>query len=107
MAEEKPRAPRARKKTTEADKEVGVGKTSVRRPSGAKATASALKPAAKKKTVSNKKAVAATSRPGKTTTVAAVEPHDIATLAYLIWEHGEPGDANAHWLRAEQELAAA
>jgi len=100
MAEEKPRAPRARKKTTEADKEVGVGKTSVRRPSGAKATASALKPAAKKKTA------AATSRAKKNTAVP-VQPGDIATLAYLIWEHGEPGDANDHWLRAEQELAAA
>ena len=38
----------------------------------------------------------------------AVEPNraEIATLAYLMWERGDPGDATAHWLRAEQELAA-
>ena len=100
MAEEKPRAPRARKKTTEADKETGVGKTSAKRPSGTKATASASKPAAKRK------AVAATSRPRKSSAVD-VQPGDIATLAYLLWEHGEPGDAAEHWLRADQELAAA
>ena len=33
--------------------------------------------------------------------------HDaIATAAYRLWERGEPGDPTAHWLRAEQELAA-
>jgi hypothetical protein len=80
MAEEKPRAPRARKKTTETD-----------------ATA---KPAAKKKTAT------AMSRPRKTVVVAP-QTGDVATLAYLLWEQGEPGDATDHWLRAEQELAAA
>ena len=30
----------------------------------------------------------------------------IATAAYRLWERGEPGDPTAHWLRAEQELAA-
>ena len=49
MAEEKPRAPRARKKTTDAEKEAAVGKTSTKRPSGAKADALASKPATKKK----------------------------------------------------------
>ena len=101
MAEEKPRAARARKKTTKAETEAAEGKTTAKRPSRAKAAASTPKPATKKKTV------AATSRPRKTTTVAAVEPHDVATLAYLLWEQGEPGDAAEHWLRAEQELAAA
>ena len=34
-------------------------------------------------------------------------PHEaIATAAYHLWERGEPGDPTAHWLRAEQELAA-
>ena len=99
MAEEKPRAPRARKKSTEADKEAAVGKTSAKRPSGAKATASASKPATKKK-------APATPRAKKSRPVA-VEPGDVATLAYLLWERGEPGDAAEHWLRAEQELAAA
>jgi hypothetical protein len=31
----------------------------------------------------------------------------VAVHAYLLWESGEPGDAVEHWLRAEQELAAA
>ena len=101
MAEEKPRAPRARKKTTEAETKAAEGKTTAKRPSRAKAAASAPKPAATKK-----KTAAATSRAKKKAAVP-VQPGDIATLAYLIWEHGEPGDANDHWLRAEQELAAA
>ena len=100
MAEEKPRAPRARKKTTEAETKAAEGKTTAKRPSRDKDAASTPKPAAKKKTA------AATSRAKKNTAVP-VQPGDIATLAYLIWEHGEPGDANEHWLRAEQELAAA
>ncbi len=33
-------------------------------------------------------------------------PDAVATLAYLMWERGDPGDATTHWLRAEQELAA-
>jgi len=37
---------------------------------------------------------------------AAGEPVEVATLAYLYWEQGEPGDALDHWLRAERELAA-
>jgi len=102
MAEEKPRAARARKKTTKAETEAAEGKTTAKRPSRAKAAASTPKPAATKK-----KTVAATSRPRKTSTVAAVQPHDVATLAYLLWEQGEPGDAAEHWFRAEQELAAA
>ena len=31
---------------------------------------------------------------------------EVATLAYLLWERGEPGDAMEHWLRAEREIAA-
>ena len=45
MAEEKPRAPRARKKTTEAETEAAEGKTTAKRPSRAKAAASTPKPA--------------------------------------------------------------
>ncbi len=37
---------------------------------------------------------------------AAPSQEAIATEAYLMWERGEPGDAAAHWLRAEQQLAA-
>jgi hypothetical protein len=33
-------------------------------------------------------------------------PMEVATLAYLYWEQGEPGGALEHWLRAERELAA-
>jgi hypothetical protein len=33
-------------------------------------------------------------------------PDEVATLAYLMWERGEWGDATEHWLRAERELAA-
>ena len=99
MTEEKPRAPRARKKTTEADKGAVVGKTAAKRPSGIKATASASKPAAKKKAPATPRA--------KKTPLVVVEPADVATLVYLLWERGEPGDAAEHWLRAEQELQAA
>ncbi len=99
MAEEKPRAPRARKKTTEADKEAVVGKASVKRSSGTKATASSAKATTKKK-------APATPRVKKSQPVV-VEPADVATLAYLLWERGEPGDAAEHWSRAEQELKAA
>ena len=111
MAEEKPRAPRARKKTTEAENEAVAGKAAAKRPSRSKAAASASKPATTKKKTpatprAKKKTTAATSRPKKTT-VATVQPDDVATLAYLLWEKGEPGDAAEHWLRAEQELAAA
>jgi Protein of unknown function (DUF2934) len=38
--------------------------------------------------------------------VSTVGSADVATLAYLLWEQGEPGDAMEHWLRAEQEIAA-
>ena len=100
MAEEKPRAPRARKKTTKAEAEVATDKTTAKRPSGAKAAAAASKPAAQKKKPP------ATPR-AKKAPVVAVEPGDVATLAYLLWERGEPGDAAEHWQRAEQELKAA
>jgi len=99
MAEEKPRAPIARKKTTKADKGAVVGKTSAKSPSGTKAAASASKPAAKKKAPATPRA--------KQSQPVVVERGDVATLAYLLWEKGEPGDAAEHWLRAEQELAAA
>ena len=80
MAEQKPRAPRARKKTAETEPV-------------------AAKPAVKKK------ATAATSR--RRSVTPAMEPADVAVRAYLLWEQGEPGDATEHWLRAEQELLAA
>ena len=78
MADEKPRAPRARKNETDA----------------------AAKQVAKRKTT------VATARPRKKA-VAGGAPPDVATLASLLWEQGEPGDATDHWLRAERELAAA
>jgi hypothetical protein len=81
MAEEKPRASRARKKTVEPE-----------------AGATARAPAAKRKPTATR---------SRRKTSVAVEPADVATLAYLLWERGEPGDATEHWLRAEQELAAA
>jgi hypothetical protein len=99
MAEEEPRAPRARKKITEAEREAAGGKSPGKRPSVTKASASASKSATKKK-------APATPRAKKSRPVV-VEPADVATLAYLLWERGEPGDPAEHWLRAEQELAAA
>jgi hypothetical protein len=81
MAEQKPRAPRARKKATETE------------PVAAKAAP-------------KKKAASTTPRPRPTVT-PAMEPADVAVRAYLLWEQGEPGDATEHWLRAEQELLAA
>ena len=80
MAEQKPRAPRARKKDAETEPV-------------------AAKTAAKKKSTSTSR-----RRPSVT---PAMEPADVAVRAYLLWEQGEPGDATAHWLRAEQELLAA
>ena len=81
MAEQKPRAPRARKKTAETE------------PVAAKAAV-------------KKKATSTTSRRRPSVT-PATEPADVAFRAYLLWEQGEPGDATEHWLRAEQELLAA
>ena len=81
MAEQKPRAPRARKKAAETEPV-------------------AAKTAAKKK--------ASTTTPRRRTSIPpAMEPADVAVRAYLLWEQGEPGDATEHWLRAEQELLAA
>ncbi len=46
-------------------------------------------------------------RSRKRTAAAATAPgEEIALYAYRLWEHGEPGDAMEHWLRAERELAA-
>jgi hypothetical protein len=78
MADEKPRAPRARKKGTDA------------------AAKSVVKKKTDGRTVMTRKA-----------TVEAARPDDVATVAYLLWEQGESGDATEHWLRAEQQLAAA
>ena len=81
MAEQKPRAPRARKKTAETE------------PVTAKAAP-------------KKKAVSTTTR-RRVSVTPATEPADVAVRAYLLWEQGAPGDATEHWLRAEQELLAA
>ena len=81
MAEQKPRAPRARKKD--------AGTETV-----------AAKAAPKRK-------VAPTTAGRRPTVTPATEPADVAVRAYLLWEQGEPGDATEHWLRAEQELLAA
>jgi hypothetical protein len=85
MADDKPRAPRARKRTTEAEP--------------GKAPKPASKPAAKK--------TAAAGPRRRRSATAARTTDEVAVRAYLLWEQGEPGDADAHWLRAEQELAAA
>jgi len=98
MAEEKPRAPRARKKSSEAHKDVDVSKKPAKAPSRARATATAAESAPKKKAPATPRAKNAQPVP--------IEPGDVATLAYLLWERGEPGDAAEHWIRAEQELAA-
>ena len=80
MAEQKPRAPRARKKNARTE------------PVAAKA-------APKQK--------AASTTPRRRSLTPATEPADVAFRAFLLWEQGEPGDATEHWLRAEQELLAA
>ena len=76
MAQEKPRTTRSR---TKKDAPAAEGTTTP------KTTRARRKPKA-----------AETSEP----------PMEVATLAYLYWEQGEPGDAVEHWLRAERELAA-
>jgi hypothetical protein len=81
MAEQKPRAPRARKKDAETE------------PVAAKATP--------------KKKAASTSPRRRPSVTPATEPADVAVRAYFLWEQGEPGNATEHWLRAEQELLAA
>jgi hypothetical protein len=83
MAQEKPRATRARKKTTEI-----VEPTAVAPKQRKRATAST-----------------ATQRSRKSTaTLVPPSSELVAFHAYLLWERGEPGDAQEHWLRAEQEL---
>ena len=61
---------------------------------------------AKKKEAGEKPAAKAPAPPRARRKAGEPDPAEIATLAYLLWERGEPGDATAHWLRAEQELAA-
>jgi len=84
MAEQKPRAPRARRKTTGAE--------------GAEVAAV--------ETTTKKRKTAVTPR-RRRSIGPSHQPGDVAVRAYLLWEQGEPGDATDHWLRAEQELAAA
>ena len=96
MAEQKPRAARARKETKETD---AVAGKAVKRPRAA-AAGPVTQPAARKKAAP--KAPRSRKKPGVT-----VRPDEIAMRAYLLWEQGEPGDATGHWLRAEQELVAA
>ena len=81
MADEKPRAPRARKKASDTD-------------------------AVTTKTAAKKKPAATTTRRRKSVALPT-QPGDVAVRAYFLWEQGEPGDATQHWLRAEQELAVA
>ena len=95
MSEQKPRAPRARKKTTET--EPVAAEATEKRPTRARKTAAATEPKPKRK-------AATAPRRRK---AAVLTPDQVAFRAYLLWEQGEPGDAAEHWLRAEQELAAA
>jgi Protein of unknown function (DUF2934) len=81
MAQEKARPLRARKKK----EEEAVGPSAETPP--------AAKPRARRK-------------PPATTGPTTTGPMEVATLAYLFWETGEPGDAMEHWLRAEREIAA-
>ena len=94
MAEQKPWAPRARKRTTGA--EDAVPEASGKRPKRA-STKAAAEPTPKRKA-----ATVPRRRQG-----AVLAPDEVAVRAYLLWEQGEPGGADDHWLRAEQELAAA
>jgi hypothetical protein len=80
MTQEKPRATRARKTTATTE------------------------------TVAETMAVAkAPARPRTRKKAAAVAPapEAVAFRAYLLWEQGEPGTPEEHWLRAERELVAA
>ena len=46
-------------------------------------------------------------RPRKPKGAGEPGAEQIAELAYLLWERGEPGDPTEHWLRAEAELRSA
>ncbi len=121
MAEEKARAPRARKTTKAAS---GAAAETTTKASAAKKGAPAEKASARstaKKTPATSKTTAAkpARATGKPATKASARrsrvlasvpgptPEQIAERAYLLWEAGEPGDQTAHWLRAETELRAA
>jgi cell division septation protein DedD len=114
MAEEKARAPRARKETkaasgaaaeTKAKKGAPVEGASARTtPKGTPAKTTAAKPVR----ASRKPAAKAPTRSSRSlASVPEPTPEQIAERAYLLWEAGEPGDQTAHWLRAETELRAA
>jgi len=68
-------------------------------------TTRARKKADENETPTAKKAAPRRARKPKASPEPAVE--SIATLAYLMWERGEPGDQTEHWLRAEAELSSA
>ncbi len=104
MAQEKPRTTRARTKKDTADTEASAKPAAKTR---AKAPSAESKP---KATKARPKAATSVTKP-KTASrrkqpIAPVET-EIATLAYLMWERGERGDATDHWLRAEAELRTA
>jgi hypothetical protein len=71
----------------------------------AKEKARATRARATKKATDEAAAAKATPK-RRTRKRAERSPDDVAVLAYLLWERGEPGDAMEHWLRAERELAA-
>ena len=89
MAEESARPVPGRKKAAKTDAAKATEKKAAR-----------AKPAARKApaTPRARRAPAATAEPTR---------EAIAEHAYLLWERGEPGGEEAHWLRAEAELRAA
>lgn len=119
MAQEKPRATRARK-TEDGEPGAAAETTTGARARKAPAKQAATEPVAgvvpakrrtTKKAATKKAPTAvtkATTRRPRTSS-APVEPtrEEIAQRAYLLWERGEPGDQTTHWFRAESELRAA
>ncbi|MGL6280064.1 MAG: DUF2934 domain-containing protein [Gaiella sp.] len=122
MAQEKARAPRARKTTkgetgaaaeTKATKPSAAKKVASTEKTSARATAKRTQATSKKtaaapaKTTRKPATKASTARTRSLAAVAQPTPEQIAERAYLLWQSGEPGDQTEHWLRAEAELRAA
>ena len=76
-----------------------------KKPRAAKATKSTA--ATTKKTAATTKPKVVRARKPKVAAIAGITPDRIAERAYYIWVDGGAGDANAHWLQAERELATA
>lgn len=112
MAQEKPRASRAKTTKTKTTKTKTAEGTGVEKPATARSRRAAAPRDGTAKpgtavTSAAEQAAPAPKRATRRKVAARPRAEQVAERAYLLWEQGEPGDATEHWLRAEAELRTA